>query len=61
MSYDESSIKHFEGLDGVRRKPGMYLGERGDAMVFQGVKELVDNVVDEYFACSRCSSRDSCW
>jgi DNA gyrase subunit B len=50
MSYDESSIKHFEGLDGVRRKPGMYLGERGDAMVFQGVKELVDNVVDEYFA-----------
>lgn len=48
--YSESSIQYFEGLDGVRKKPEMYLGSRGSDMIFQALKELVDNSVDEYLA-----------
>lgn len=48
--YDEDSIVHLEGLDGVRKKPTMYLGERGQQMVFRLCKELVDNCVDEFMA-----------
>lgn len=45
--YDESSIEILEGLEGVRRKPGMYLGEEGPARVFRMAKELIDNALDE--------------
>jgi DNA gyrase subunit B len=48
--YDESSIKRLKGLEGIRRKPAMYLGELGDHMVFQATKELIANCVDEFFA-----------
>lgn len=48
--YNEDSIEHLEGLDGVRAKPGMYLGERGAQMVFRSNKELIDNVLDEFMA-----------
>lgn len=48
--YDESSIEVLEGLDGVRKKPGMYLGARGTPMVYRMVKELVDNCCDEFAA-----------
>ena len=50
QKYDESNIKRLKGLDAVRSKPGMYLGERGDAMVFQSIKELIDNCYDEFSA-----------
>ena len=49
-TYTESSIKAYAGLDGVRKRPSMYLGERGDAMVFVMHSELVANCVDEYLA-----------
>lgn len=48
--YNEDSIQHFEGLEGVRQKPGMYLGERGPQMAFRALKEVVDNCYDEYSA-----------
>lgn len=47
QKYDESSIERLKGLDGVRRKPQMYLGETGDLMVFQCGKELIANGTDE--------------
>lgn len=49
-SYNEDSIQHHKGLSGVRHRPGMYLGERGDHMVFTLIKELVDNSFDEFLA-----------
>lgn len=49
-SYDESNIKMLKGPEKVRKKPGMYLGERGDPMVYRGVKEIVDNCYDEFSA-----------
>ncbi len=50
QKYNESNIQRVKGLDGVRKRPGMYLGERGDAMVFQSIKELIDNGYDEFSA-----------
>lgn len=49
-NYDVNSIVELKGLEKVRRKPGMYLGERGDMMAFRSGKELWDNVYDEFAA-----------
>ena len=48
--YNESSIQVLEGLEGLRMRPTIYLGERGDSMVYRGAKEIWDNVVDEFMA-----------
>src|ERR1019366_6000613 len=48
--YDEKSIDWHEGLKGVRQKPEMYLGERGDQMVYRICKEAIDNCFDEFMA-----------
>lgn len=48
--YDEGSIKRFKGLDGVIQRPTMYLGPKGDQMVFRIIKEAVDNAYDEALA-----------
>lgn len=50
QGYDESNIKRLRGLDGIRTKPEMYLGGRGNDMVFQATKELIANSIDEFFA-----------
>lgn len=50
QNYDESNIKRLRGLEGIRKRPGMYLGELGTHMVFQATKELIANAVDEFFA-----------
>lgn len=49
-TYNEDSIEVLRGLEGVRRKPGMYLGELGDQMIWRMSKELVDNCTDEAMA-----------
>lgn len=49
-TYDEDNIKVLKGLDAVRSRPGMYMGERGDPMVYRSLKEIVDNCYDEYSA-----------
>lgn len=48
--YNESSIKWLKGLEAVRKRPTMYLGERGNSMAFQALKEIFDNAGDEFLA-----------
>ena len=50
LKYDESNIKRLRGLEGIRTRPGMYLGELGNPMVFQAMKELIANSIDECLA-----------
>ena len=57
--YTSDAIQVLKGLEGVRKRPAMYIGDTGENGLHELVKEIVNNSVDEAMA-GRCSRIEVC-
>ena len=54
VGYTSDTIQVLKGLEGVRKRPAMYIGDTGENGLHELVKEIVNNSVDEAMV-GRCS------
>ncbi len=50
QKYDANNLSELEGLEAVRRRPGMYIGDTGVSGLHHLFKEIIDNSIDEVLA-----------